>query len=257
MMQMTHTILVLSILGSFSLTATIPPDYALQDVDYLCNGLLKSNTTVVLDGGEHRIYTTCNISNIDNVTIMGSSINNTTIRCEEGSGFQFVSVQQLTLERMTFISCGIILTDTENTLITTCIFQDSIANGTGSAVTMNIPAGYVSIINCTFQNNSATNGGAVWLDGSTGNASFTNCIFQNNGATNSDGGGGAVWLSGSTGNVSIADCTFQNNSAGYSGGAVYLEESTVNVNITNCTFQNNSATNSDGYMVVLWGCLNQ
>ena len=56
MMQMTHMTLVLSILGNYvvSLTATIPPDYALQDVDYLCNGSLKSNTTVVLDGGEHR-----------------------------------------------------------------------------------------------------------------------------------------------------------------------------------------------------------
>ena len=97
-MKMTQRYLcnvVLSILGSYvvSLTATIPPDYALQDVDYLCNGSLKSNTTVVLDGGEHRISTTCTISNISNVTIMGSSINSTTIRCEEGSGLQFDSVQ--------------------------------------------------------------------------------------------------------------------------------------------------------------------
>ena len=100
-----------------SLTATIPPDFALQDVDYLCDGSLKSNTTVVLDGGEHRISTNCNISNISNVTIMGSSINSTTILCEEGSGLQFVSVQQLTLERMTFIICSVILTNAENTLI--------------------------------------------------------------------------------------------------------------------------------------------
>ena len=90
---------------------------------------------------------------------MGSSINSTTIRCEEGSGLQFVSVQQLTLERMTFISCGIILTDTENTLIKTCIFQDSIATDYfGSAVTMKGSTGNVSITSCTFQNNSAIDG---------------------------------------------------------------------------------------------------
>ena len=150
-MQMTHTILVLSILGSYvvSITATIPPDYALQDVDYLCNGSLKSNATMVLDGGEHRISTICNISNIDNVTIMGSSINSTTIRCEEGSGLQFVSVQQLAMERMTFINCGIILTYPENILFKTCVFQDSIANG--SAVTMYIPTGYVNITDCEQQ----------------------------------------------------------------------------------------------------------
>ena len=265
-MKMTHTVLVLSILGSYvvSLTATIPPDYALQDVDYLCNGSLKSNTTVVLDGGEHRISTNCTISNISNVTIMGSSINSTTIRCEEGSGLQFDSVQQLTMESVTFIGCGIILTDTENTLITTCKFQDSI----GSAVKLEGSTGDVSITNCTFQNNSNRHaGGAVWLEGltsnvsitnctfqnnsalyggavllsSTGNVSITSCTFQNNSATNGDGGG-AVWLEGLTGNVSITNCTFQSNSAANDGGAVLLS-STGNVSITSCTFQNNSATN--------------
>ena len=250
-MQMSHTILVLSILGSYvvSLTATIPPDYALQDVDYLCNGSLKSNTTVVLDGGDHRISTICNISNIDNVTIIGSSINSTTIRCEEGSGLQFVSVQQLTLENMTFISCGMILTYTENTLITTCIFLDNIATDYfGSAVTMDISAGYVSITNCTFQNNSAPNGSAVVFDGSTGDVSITNCAFQNNTstATNPNGYGGAVLFGGSTGDVSITNCTFQNNSATNGGGAVLLDGSTGNVSITNCTFQNNSVTNFYG-----------
>ena len=277
MMQRTHTILVLSILGSYvvSLTATIPPAYALQDVDYLCNGSLKSNTTVVLDGGEHRISTICNISNIDNVTIMGSSINSTTIRCEEGSGLQFVSVQQLALERMTFISCGIILTaDTENTLIKTCIFQDSKPTDYfGSAVTMSGSTSNVSITNCTFLNNSAAYGGAVLLYEPTSNVSITNCTFQNNGAigggavvlhgpqnlsiinctfkNNNATNGGAVWLDGSTGNVSITNCTFQNNSADHAGGAVLLWGSTGNVSITNCTLQNNSAT-YEGGAVTLW-----
>ena len=53
--------MVIAVLGSYvvvmsdevNLTATIPPGYALQD--YLCSGPLKSNTTVVLDDGEHRI----------------------------------------------------------------------------------------------------------------------------------------------------------------------------------------------------------
>ena len=250
MMQMT---LVLSILGNYvvSLTATIPPDYALQDVDYLCNGSLKSNTTVVLDGGEHRISTICTISNISNVTIMGSSINSTTIRCEGGSRFQFVSVQQLTIERVTFISCGIILNDTENTLITTCIFQDSIATDYfGSAVTTIGPTGYFSIQNCTFRNNSASDGGAMRLYGSTGDVNITNCTFQNNNAISHGGGGGAMFFDGPAGNVGITDCTFQNNNAtdrGASfGGAVWLSGSTGNVGITNCTFQNNSATSRDG-----------
>ena len=245
-MQVTFTILVLSILGSYvvSLTATIPPDYALQDVDYLCNGSLKSNTTVVLDGGEHCISTICNISNIDNITIMGSSINNTTIHCEEGSGLQFVSVQQLTMERITFTSCGIILTNTENIFITTCVFQN---NDLGGAVWSTESTGIISITNCTFQNNSATDGGAVLLDGSAGNVSITNCAFEYNSAAD---GGGAVWLTESTGNVSITNCAFEYNSAADGGGAVWLTESTGIVSITNCTFQYNSATDGGGAVLL-------
>ena len=157
-----------------SLTATVPPD-----VDYLCNGSLNSNATVILDGGEHRISMICTISNIDNVTIMGSSINSTTIRCEGGSGFQFVSVQQLTVERMTFISCGIALTDTENTRITNCTFQNNSATYNGSgAVCLFRPTGNVSITNCIFQNNNATYGGAMYLFGSPATVTITRCTFQ-------------------------------------------------------------------------------
>ena len=150
------------------------------------------------------------------------------------------------MERVTFISCGIILTNTENTLITTCMFQNNI----GSAVSLDGSTCNVSITNCTFQNNSATDGGAMWFNGSTGNVSITNCTFQNNSAAYV---GGAVWLDGSTGNVSITNCTFQSNSAAYFGGAVWLYGSTGDVSITNCTFQNNSATYGDGGAVWLDG----
>ena len=104
-MQMSHTILVLSI---FFGTYVIPPDYMLYRTS-----TTKSNTTVVLDGGEHLISKICTISFIHNVTIMGSSIKNTTILCTEGSELQFFAVQHLTIEKMTFINCGIILTMTE------------------------------------------------------------------------------------------------------------------------------------------------
>ena len=127
-------VLVLSVLGSYvvvisdevNLTATIPPGYALQD--YLCSGALKSNTTVVLDDGEYRISsgTPCNISNGSSITITGSSMKNTTVRCEgEGRVLRFSSVQKLTLERMTFISCDTQLVSIENAVITNCTFQGS------------------------------------------------------------------------------------------------------------------------------------
>ena len=203
-----------------NLTATIPPGYVLQD--YLCSGPLKSNdTTAVLDDGEHRISSgpLCNISNEGNIAITGSS--NTTVRCEgEGTVFAFISAQTLTMERITFINCGIHLVSIKSILITNCTFQDSSNRAIWSQSHIT-----VSITNCTFINNSATNGdggGAVWLSLSAGNVSFTNCTFQNNIAASSHShinvSGGGLYFGTSKGHVSITNCIFQNNKATNGGG---------------------------------------
>ena len=248
--MMIQMVIVLSVLGSYvvvmsdevNLTATIPPGYGLQD--YLCNGPLKSNT--VLDDGEYRISSgpPCTISSEDNITITGSS--NTTVRCEgEGRVLRFNSVQKLSLERMTFISCLIELVSIENTVVTNCTFQDALG---GSAVRLYGSTGNVSITYCTFTNNRATLGGAVWLDGSTGNVSITYCTFQNNSAAYD---GGAVWLFEPTGNVSITYCTFQNNSASSGGGGA------VGLSRMLASHTAHFRTTVLLMMVVLCGCLNQ
>ena len=306
--MMFQTVVVLSVLGSYvvvmsdevNLTATIPPGYTLQD--YLCSGPLKSNTTVVLDDGEHRISSgpPCDIFNGSSIfSITGSSMKHTTVRCEGGGRvLRFSSIHKVTLERMAFINCGIQLVSIKNTVITnctfqscsmgqgairsqlstnidiiSCVFQNNSATTYGSAVRLEGSTGYVSITNCTFQNNSAgavrlygptgeftityctfqnnkaIGGGAVKVYGATGNFTITYCTFQNNSATY----GGAVMLYGSTGVIGITYCTFENNSAtdGGGGGAVWLDGPTGNVSITNCTFQNNSATG--GGAVRLYG----
>ena len=259
--MMIQMVLVLCVLGSYvvvmsdevNLTATIPPGYALQD--YLCSGplMIKSNTTVVLDDEEHRIFSgpPCDISNVSSITIKGSAMKTTTVRCErKGRVLRFSSIQELTLERMKFISCGIQLVSIDNTVITNCTFQSSLmAHGAiWSQSSTNI-----DITSCVFQNNSY--GGAVSLDGSTGDVSITNCIFQNNHAVwyvmNSDGSQGNVSITNSTfqnnsgamrfnvlqGDVSITNCTFQNN---FGGGGVLFLRSQGDFIITYCTFQNNS-----------------
>ena len=261
-------------------TVTIPPGYALQD--YLCNGTLQSNITVLLDGdGEHLISSerSCNISNEGgSITITGSSTQRITIRCKgEGAIFAYLSVQIIKLEGITFIKCAIDLVSIENTFILNCTFQ-SCSNGAISSksstntyiagcafsdtdhgvVTLVASTGNVCITNCTFHNsyNSGMDvGGAVSLSESTGNVHITDCTFHNNrvDSDGSDGGdgpsyrgnGGAVSLSGSTVNAHITDCTFHNNSAGGSGGAVSLSGSTGNVHITDCTFHNNRVDSHD------------
>ena len=258
-------------------TITIPPGSALQD--YLCSGPLQSNMTVVLEDGEHRIASqpTCNITTEGSVTMTGSldSTKRSVVRCESNRSAVF-SVQMLTMERITFINCGIQLVSIKNTLIVNCTFQDStsgaISSNTnviidtligaailyesssklsiigctfqnsagdgGGAVSLGISKGNVSITDCTFRSNRAGGGGAVMIYGPTVDVCITGCTFQSNRA--GDNGGGAVRLYGSAGDVSITGCTFLNNSA-FFGGAVVLDRSTGDVSITGCTFLNNSA----------------
>ena len=197
--------IALSLLGSHitrsdqvNTTVTIPPGSALQD--YLCSGPLQSNMTVVLEDGEHRIASqpTCNITTEGSVTMTGSldSTKRTVVRCESKTSAVF-SVQMLTMERITFINCGIQLVSIENTLIVNCTFQESTSGA--------ISSGTTGLIDTLI--------GAVMLYGSTGKLSITGCTFQNNSAGDcGDGycGCGAVVLYGSTGDVCITGCTFQN-----------------------------------------------
>ena len=245
MVQMLFVLSVLYVVvmsDQVSLTATIPPGYALQD--YLCSGPLMSNTTVVLEDGEHRIPSgpLCKISNEGNIAITGSS--NTTVRCEgEGTVFAFMSSKKLTIERITFINCGIHLVSVENILITNCTFEDSANTAIFSESSTNITIAYCLFI--------ANGGGAVWWTLSTGDVSIKECTFQSNSA---NGVGGGVLLYGSTGDVSITNCAFHSNSA-VAGGGVCSYQSTGDVSITNCTFQNNSATVGGGGGVLFF--LNQ
>ena len=221
-------------------TATIPPDYALQE--HLCSGQLELNTNLVLSDGEHRISSgpPCHVSTRGNISIVGSSMKNTTVHCEgEGRVFEFISAQTLSTERITFINCGIHLISIENILIMECTFQDK-SNTTIFAESVNNWSS-IKIEYCLFINNNGYYGGGVWLNLSTGNVSISNCTFQNNTATF----GGGVRLLLLTGNVSISHCTFQNNTATY-GGGVSLQESTGDVSISHCTFQNNTATYDGG-----------
>ena len=289
---------VLSLLGSYvvvmsnqvNITATIPPGYALQD--YLCSGTLMSNTAVVLDGGEHRMSSErpCNIPSGGNITISGSLMTTTTIRCEEGTVFAFILVQMVTMERITFINCGINLESIKHIFITNCTFKNSsihpqssytntvsitncaFINNSGGAVLFYGSTGNIIIMNCRFENNSASvhtdGGGAVLLYGSVGTFTITNSTFKNNSAiydddgTGGGGGGGAVLLYDLTGNVTIINCIFQDNSAihgggdgGGGGGAVLLYESTGNFTITNSIFQNNcdNGIRGGGGAVLLYG----
>ena len=135
---------------------------------------------------------------------------------------------------------GAIQASTGNAIFTNCIFlYNSAGSGLGGAMSLDMLISDVSITNCTFENNSATDdGGALRVNGPDGNIIITNCTFQNNSA--SAGIGGAMSLDMIIGNISIANCKFQNNNAHF-GGAIYITSQNL-IFIDSSTFNNNTAT---------------
>ena len=94
----------------------------------------------------------------------------------------------------------------------------------------------VTIINLTFTNNTATNGGAIY---NSGVLTVSNDTFTNNNATEYSSGGAI----NNQYAMSINNSTFTNNTA-YNGGAVYnTGGSPIPVTINNSNFTSNGAIN--------------
>ena len=98
---------------------------------------------------------------------------------------------------------------------------------------------YLYAVNCTFENNSATNwGGAIYLyfayDEDTN--PIINSTFINNVAKK----GGAIYV-GDESSLTTFNCTFIKNKASEDGGAIYFEWCGNDNVIEFCSFINNTA----------------
>ena len=100
---------------------------------------------------------------------------------------------------------------------TNCIFRDiEVKNCFGTSSAVYIGEGIVSFANCTFDNNTSTQGAHIGSN-SGGNVSIDNCIFRNGTATYK---GGAIQF-GSVGRTNtISDSEITGNSAGTYGGGI-------------------------------------
>lgn len=98
----------------------------------------------------------------------------------------------------------------------------------------------LSIRNCIFENNSATNGGALFNYQT--DIQMTNCQFNDNQATF---GAAITFFTGSTtSSPQLSNCNFNDNTASSDGGAIYnyTTSSLLRPVLTNCDFLRNSAT---------------
>ncbi len=111
----------------------------------------------------------------------------------------------------------------------------------GGGVYVNSGAGgAASFFSCTFQNNTANQGGAALV--ATVFTTFSQCTFLQNTSSNT---GGALDLSSgaATGYLNISQCTFTDNTAN-TGGAIYMITSEAAV--SDCTFVGNRALSGNG-----------
>ncbi len=100
---------------------------------------------------------------------------------------------------------------------------------------------YLTLSNCTFESNSAYNGGGgIYNDVST--QEITNCLFISNSANNGDYGGG-IYNDENTNSI-ISGCSFTLNTA-EAGGGIYEGYYTFS-SISGCAFVSNGAESSSG-----------
>lgn len=208
-----------------------------------------------------------------NIILQGNGSTDSVIIDAKGLSriFTIANNTNVTFINITFIngynsaSGGAILNNFINTSMTfvNCTFANNVAVNNGVVY----PVGDISVLNSTFNNNSANRGGAIFT-GSLANIIISNSIFNNNYAIYA---GGAIYKSNST-NFTVDNCSFNNNSADSYGGAIYNwggnasylnsifsnnsaihggaidiilnRDSTVVVFVSNCTFNNNSVSSN-------------
>ena len=132
---------------------------------------------------------------------------------------------------------GLFLNESSKVNVEYCTFENNSATNGGGG--LYIIYGSPDIKNCIFNNNTAPNGGGAYLAGTS--ATIQYCNFLNNNSTS----GGAFYIDNDT--PLIKNCVIYENTAD-SGAAFYLNSSSAN--ISNCTISKNTAVSNSGIVVL-------
>ncbi len=125
-----------------------------------------------------------------------------------------------------------------------------------------------TVIDCIFEQNSATEGGGIFNRGSvievtecrftgnhagsrggginifSGSATITGCVFTGN--TSNEGAGAHLGSSTGLNNATISGCTFELNEAVQRGGGLYIAGTGQDLFIDSCSFVGNSSDDNGG-----------
>lgn len=177
---------------------------------------IQSDSIIHLADGE---YNFDGSKDIYNVSIIGENPLKTIIKNANFNVRTSFSLYNVTLLAST-------MSNNENLTAINCIFKDSTSTTSGGAI---YSIGIANLVNCSFINNSAQNGGAIYVN----EGHFENCTFINNTANF----GGAIYIS--QGFLFIKNSLFSNNVGELLGGAINSYNSTLK--IINDTFRENKA----------------
>ena len=211
---------------------------------------IKNATATVINGGTlniaNGVYTGVNNTIIvinKNITLTGQSKTGTVINGANTQNIFAISpdvnviIQNLTIINGNGGNGGAINTEGNLTVIN-CVFTGNKASNCGGAIcSMKIRSPIYLIVNgCTFTGNKAGNcGGAISGDCTLNIASST---FTSNSAGNC---GGAI--EGGRGNLTVTSCIFTSNAVNNSGGAIVNSGTSI---ITYSKFTSNKASNCGG-----------
>jgi predicted outer membrane repeat protein len=122
-----------------------------------------------------------------------------------------------------------VLASAETNVVLNNLTITNASSSYGGAAINDENGGQLSVVNCTFTNNTSPQGGAIWVsyaDGGSGSVNVINSTFSGNSATQGfygNGTGGAIYVEGFNfiGSVNVINSTFSGNSSANGGGAIY------------------------------------
>jgi len=132
---------------------------------------------------------------------------------------------------------GLFIYESSPVSVENCLFENNSATDSGGGIHIRYATPVIK--NCTFRHNTAQNGGGVQLAGSDSNIQY--CIFENN----SSNYGGALYIDNGT--PHITKCVIYGNTAS-SGTAFYFNSG--NAIVTNCTMSGNNSSGNTGIIVL-------
>ena len=243
---------------NYTCTGIQEPCYTLSQ--YSANTMQDSNTTFIFLPGNHHLSYQLTVAVVHRLTLIALDIN-VTVTCSQRGKVVFETIQQVSIDGITFIGCNgnriisiasLYIEDSNfheqdrihsalelvgvDAVIVGSSFSAKITDSETLAIlsggALMITRSNVSIINSSFIHNSAYSGGAIQATLGS-NLLIDNSIFESNRATQ----GAAIHVSSDC-FISVLNCSFSSNRGTY-GGAMSIEHSKANIAWS--TFSNNSA----------------